>query len=112
MDREKVKQVMGFALDHAESAEQVVDIIVESLSLKETPIPKKIARLFAVSDILYNSSSAGVRNASAYRSEYGAVHFANLLSNGHVCLFAMLDWTRDCRCQTDSSGGCQRSSFI
>lgn len=46
---------------------QVVEILTDSLSLPETPISKKIARLFAVSDILYNSGQTGVRNASAYR---------------------------------------------
>jgi len=43
--------------------------VVDSLSLPETPISKKIARLFAVSDILYNSQQTSVRNASAYRSD-------------------------------------------
>ena len=46
---------------------QIVEIITDSLSLAETPISKKIARLFAVSDILYNSQQVSVKNASAYR---------------------------------------------
>src|SRR5690242_1481691 len=89
MERSSVKEVMGFALDHSEEALDVVAILTESLSLLETPVSKKIARLFALSgkpnckfclklglsslmlavDILYNSS-APVKNASAYRSEY------------------------------------------
>jgi U2-associated protein SR140 len=66
-ERAKIREVMGFALDHAEEAKDVVEILTESLCIKETPIPKKLARLFAISDILYNSS-APVKNASAYRS--------------------------------------------
>lgn len=66
-DRQKIKMVMGFALDHAEESRDVVEIISESLTITETPINKKLARLYALSDILYNSS-APVRNASSYRT--------------------------------------------
>jgi U2-associated protein SR140 len=66
IDRERVRDVMGFALDHAEEAKDVVEMISESLSQPDTPIPKKVARLFVVSDILYNSQQP-IRNASAYR---------------------------------------------
>jgi len=44
---------------------------MESLTLKETPIPTKVARLMLVSDILHNSS-APVKNASAYRTKFEA----------------------------------------
>lgn len=42
-------------------------MLTESLTLKETPIPSKVARLMLVSDVLHNSS-APVKNASAYRT--------------------------------------------
>jgi U2-associated protein SR140 len=42
-------------------------VLTESLTLKETPIPSKVARLMLVSDVLHNSS-APVKNASAYRT--------------------------------------------
>ena len=48
---------------------QIVEVITESLTLLETPIPLKIARFMLVSDILHNSS-APVRNASAYRTAF------------------------------------------
>jgi U2-associated protein SR140 len=44
----------------------VVEVLSDSLTLSETPIPLKVARLFLLSDILHNTSS-GVRNASRYR---------------------------------------------
>ena len=50
---------------------QVVEVLTESLTLKETPIPTKVARLMLVSDILHNSS-APVKNASAYRTKFEA----------------------------------------
>lgn len=50
---------------------QIVEVLTESLTLKETPIPTKVARLMLVSDILHNSS-APVKNASAYRTKFEA----------------------------------------
>ncbi len=40
---------MGFAIDHSESSPEVVQVVVESLALLETPVPTKIARLFLIS---------------------------------------------------------------
>lgn len=50
---------------------QVVEVLTESLTLKETSIPTKVARLMLASDILHNSS-APVKNASAYRTKFEA----------------------------------------
>ncbi|XP_033760049.1 U2 snRNP-associated SURP motif-containing protein-like isoform X2 [Pecten maximus] len=65
-ERMKIGDAMVWCLDHAEAAEEIVECITESLSILQTPIPKKIARLFLVSDILFNSS-AKVPNASFFR---------------------------------------------
>lgn len=46
---------------------QVVEILADALTLPETPVPSKVARLMLVSDVLHNST-APVRNASRYRS--------------------------------------------
>jgi len=64
--RSSVREVMGFALDMAEASEEIVQVMTDSLTLKTTPAPVKVARLFVISDILHNSS-ASVRNASSYR---------------------------------------------
>ncbi|XP_064930036.1 U2 snRNP-associated SURP motif-containing protein isoform X8 [Columba livia] len=61
-----IGDAMVFCLNNAEAAEEIVDCITESLSILKTPLPKKIARLYLVSDVLYNSS-AKVANASYYR---------------------------------------------
>ena len=45
---------------------QVVEILADSLTLPETPVPAKVARLMLASDVLHNST-APVRNASRYR---------------------------------------------
>jgi hypothetical protein len=49
------------------SVSQVVEILSDSLTLPETPVPTKAARLMLVSDVLHNST-AQVPNASRYRS--------------------------------------------
>ncbi|KAK6927661.1 RNA recognition motif domain, partial [Dillenia turbinata] len=71
LERSQIKEAMGFALDNADAAGEVVEVLTESLTLKETPLPTKVARLMLVSDILHNSS-APVKNASAYRTKFEA----------------------------------------
>jgi U2-associated protein SR140 len=66
-ERADIGDAMVFALSRAEAAQEIVECISESLTILETPIPSKIARLFLVSDILHNSSAA-VRKASLFRS--------------------------------------------
>lgn len=69
IEREGIEEGMSFALDHAEAAHDVVEILTEALTLSETPVPMKVARLFLVSDILHNCG-APVKNASAYRGAF------------------------------------------
>ncbi|KAJ4798388.1 RNA recognition motif-containing family protein [Rhynchospora pubera] len=71
LERRQIKEAMGFVLDNADAAGEIVEVLTESLALKETPIPTKVARLMLVSDILHNSS-APVKNASAFRTKFEA----------------------------------------
>ncbi|KAK0137780.1 U2 snRNP-associated SURP motif-containing protein [Merluccius polli] len=64
-----IAEAMLFCLTRAEAAEEIVECITESLSILKTALPKKIARLYLVSDVLYNSS-AKVSNASYYRKYF------------------------------------------
>lgn len=43
-ERKDVRDAMVFALDNAESASEVVEILTEALTLPETPIPTKVWR--------------------------------------------------------------------
>lgn len=45
---------------------QVAEILVQSLTIDMTPIPRKLARLYVISDILHNSSNS-LPNAWKYR---------------------------------------------
>ncbi|XP_062522101.1 U2 snRNP-associated SURP motif-containing protein-like [Corticium candelabrum] len=69
-ERVKVAEAMIYCLDHSEAAEEIVDCIVESLGILQTPVPIKIARLYLVSDILYNCSTCPVPNSSYYRKGF------------------------------------------
>ncbi|CAN4109247.1 unnamed protein product [Withania somnifera] len=71
LERSQIKEAMGFSLDNADASGEIVEVLTESLTLKETPIPTKVSRLMLVSDILHNSS-APVKNASAYRTKFEA----------------------------------------
>ncbi|XP_012885336.1 PREDICTED: U2 snRNP-associated SURP motif-containing protein [Dipodomys ordii] len=78
-----IGDAMVFCLNNAEAAEEIVDCITESLSILKTPLPKKIARLYLVSDVLYNSS-AKVANASYYRKlpVWCRIHLGSILLDG------------------------------
>nr|XP_019941161.1 PREDICTED: U2 snRNP-associated SURP motif-containing protein-like [Paralichthys olivaceus]XP_019941162.1 PREDICTED: U2 snRNP-associated SURP motif-containing protein-like [Paralichthys olivaceus]XP_019941163.1 PREDICTED: U2 snRNP-associated SURP motif-containing protein-like [Paralichthys olivaceus] len=67
--REDIANTMLFCLERADAAEEVVGLIAESFSLLQTPLQKKIARLYLVSDILHNSC-AKVAGASYYRKYF------------------------------------------
>ena len=58
---------MVWCIEHAEAGEEIVDCIAESLSILQTPLTKKVARLYLISDILHNCSVKGVPNVSYYR---------------------------------------------
>ena len=46
---------MIFSLDHHQCAADIVEYLAEALLIKETPWPKKLARLYLVNDILHNA---------------------------------------------------------
>ncbi|KAK0098924.1 hypothetical protein PV326_013705 [Microctonus aethiopoides] len=70
-ERLKVAEVMVFCIEHAEAAEEICDCIAESLSIIQTPVNKKIARLYLISDILHNCG-VKVTNATIYRKAFEA----------------------------------------
>lgn len=67
--RGEVARCMAFSLEHAEAASEVSDIIVASLLVDGTPVPRKVARLHLICDILHNSAAA-VPSAWKYRQEF------------------------------------------
>ena len=69
MERKSVYPAMVFCIDHSEAGEEVVDCVTESLTILETSLHKKTARLYLVSDIL-NNSTVKIDLASSYRSAF------------------------------------------
>ncbi|KAF8236588.1 hypothetical protein L208DRAFT_1421976 [Tricholoma matsutake] len=67
--RGEIARCMAFSLEHAEAAHEVVDIIVASLLVDGTPVPRKVARLHLICDILHNSA-ASVPSAWKFRLEF------------------------------------------
>eukprot|EP00871_Galdieria_phlegrea_P002074 jgi/Galph1/2868/GphlegSOOS_G1540.1 len=72
LERQVIADAMVFCVERAFAAGDIVAIIAESLTLDETPLPVKVARLYLVSDILHNSV-APVHNASAFRARFQIV---------------------------------------
>ena len=69
-DRNPLAETMVWCIEHAEAGSEVVDCIAESLSILQTPLTKKVARLYLISDILHNCSVKGVPNVSFYRKGF------------------------------------------
>ncbi|KAI0321167.1 hypothetical protein OF83DRAFT_1100964 [Amylostereum chailletii] len=67
--REELARCMAFSLEHAEAANEVSDIIIASLVVDGTPVPRKIARLYLICDILHNSAAA-LPMAWKFRQEF------------------------------------------
>ena len=69
-DRNPLAETMVWCIEHAEAGSEIVDCIAESLSILQTPLTKKVARLYLISDILHNCSVKGVPNVSFYRKGF------------------------------------------
>ncbi|KAJ7902040.1 hypothetical protein B0H14DRAFT_2669662 [Mycena olivaceomarginata] len=69
--RGEMARCMAFSLEHAEAAHEVAEIIVASLLVDGTPVPRKVARLHLICDILHNSA-ASVPSAWKFRQEFQA----------------------------------------
>ena len=66
-DRNPIAETMVWCIEHAEAGGEIVECIAESLSILQTPLTKKVARLYLISDILHNCSVKGVPNVSFFR---------------------------------------------
>ncbi|KAF9454023.1 hypothetical protein P691DRAFT_529142 [Macrolepiota fuliginosa MF-IS2] len=67
--RGEIARCMAFSLEHAEAAHEVADVIVASLLVDGTAVPRKVARLHLICDILHNSA-APVPSAWKFRQEF------------------------------------------
>jgi len=66
-EKTAIASAMAFCVRHAHAAQEIVETITESLSLSETPLHKKIARLYLISDILHNCSNPTLKNMMFFR---------------------------------------------
>ncbi|KAK8738232.1 hypothetical protein OTU49_004118 [Cherax quadricarinatus] len=81
-EREKVGEAMVWCIEHADAAEEICQCLTEALTNNNTAMPKKIARLYLVSDILHNCS-VKVSNASFYRKGFQA-KLAEIFEGLHI----------------------------
>jgi U2-associated protein SR140 len=65
-ERHRIAEVMIFSIEHTESTDEICQTIRESLTNPKTALPKKMARLYILSDILHNCCARGM-NAVYYR---------------------------------------------
>lgn len=65
--RDRIARITAFAYDHAAHYSSIVALLTASLLRPRTPVPRKLARLYALSDVLHNSCMP-VTNAWRYRA--------------------------------------------
>mmetsp|Transcript_8833 Transcript_8833/g.15985 ORF Transcript_8833/g.15985 Transcript_8833/m.15985 type:complete len:604 (+) Transcript_8833:322-2133(+) len=73
--QESICEVMAFAFDKSGSAKEISELLRDALleSGNGISVDTRIARLFLLSDILFNSQQPGVRNAFQYRDAIEAM---------------------------------------
>ena len=69
IEREKIRNVTTFALEHAIQSEEIISKLSEEMKVAEklsSPAELQVSLLYALSDVLHNAS-APVKHASSYR---------------------------------------------
>lgn len=92
--RESIVQAMAFCFDHSEAAEHISSLLRDLLiDLPDHTSTDTIsARLFLVSDILYNSQQPGIHNAFLYRQTIRDIMTGDVL--GRMGAFARRSFGR------------------
>ncbi|GMT32422.1 hypothetical protein PFISCL1PPCAC_23719 [Pristionchus fissidentatus] len=69
-EKDCVGNAMVWCLDHAAWSKEIAECLYESLTIDETPLHKKIARLYLIADILANAAVRGVKDVFYYRQHF------------------------------------------
>ncbi|KAL4716875.1 hypothetical protein ACJJTC_012686 [Scirpophaga incertulas] len=85
--RQAVGAAMAWCLEHAEAAGEVAACLAEALAQPRTPPPRRVARLYLVSDILHNAG-AKLTNASAFRAAFQQ-RLLEIMRGCHAALSSM-----------------------
>ena len=67
LSRESICQAMAFCFEKSGAARQISDLLRDLLLESTAAVDTRVARLYLISDILFNSQQPGVRNAFLYR---------------------------------------------
>uniref|UniRef100_A0A914WHT5 U2 snRNP-associated SURP motif-containing protein n=1 Tax=Plectus sambesii TaxID=2011161 RepID=A0A914WHT5_9BILA len=70
-ERKMIEEAMMWCVEHASCALEVAECAHESLTIDETPLHKKIARLYLIADILANCGAPRIRDVFYYRQFLG-----------------------------------------
>ena len=75
-DKLSCSTVVQFLLSHCNEAYDCTTILCDSLTITTTSLISKLARLYVLSDVLYNCSNINIRNVSLYRTAIQSQLFA------------------------------------
>lgn len=85
VNRLKIGEAMVFCMNHEEAAKEVVCVLTESFENESTNPAKKMARLFLLSDILYNSGVNKINKTRKFVTEFenNLFHIFEMLERCH-----------------------------
>ncbi|GMT04008.1 hypothetical protein PENTCL1PPCAC_26182 [Pristionchus entomophagus] len=69
-EKDIVGNAMVWCLEHATWSKEIAECLYESLTIDETPLHKKVARLYLIADILANAAVRGVKDVFYYREHF------------------------------------------
>uniref|UniRef100_A0A1I7UJ86 U2 snRNP-associated SURP motif-containing protein n=1 Tax=Caenorhabditis tropicalis TaxID=1561998 RepID=A0A1I7UJ86_9PELO len=72
-EKTSIGQAMVWCIENAKYAEEICECIYDSLQIEETPLFRKIARVYLINDILSNCVQRHVRDVFLYRSHFEAL---------------------------------------
>jgi RNA recognition motif-containing protein len=67
LSRQSICDAMAFCFEHSNASTQISELLKELLLQKSCSIDTHVARLYLISDVLFNSQQPGIKNAFRYR---------------------------------------------
>ena len=87
IEKSHIREAMGWCISRAAASDEIVETLAEALTLAKTPVPKKLARLFLLSDVLHNSFGTAPK-ASTFRSRCQA-HLPSIFGSLRTAYMAL-----------------------
>ena len=90
--RHAICEAVAFCFEHSSASTQICQLLKDLLLDRDSSVETRVARLYLLSDVLFNSQQPGIKNAFRYRDaieKMAPAVFASLGQHGDVPLSRM-----------------------